>query len=159
MAETALITATEVIDITAVGSQIDITLLEKHISKSQLKHIKPLVGEDLYETLQNETVAETYTGSNESLLTDYLKPALAHYTLYEALPLIRQKIVNKGIMIGKSEFSEGSDFIEFKYLRDEQLNNARFYAAEALKFICDNASDFSSYNLSSDSDYQGIYLY
>ena len=101
-----LITATEVVEQALVIDTIDLSFIkDSFIEISQEEHLRPILTQDFYDLLVAETNAQVFTGSNEILINDYIKPALAFFVVADVILLIAMKINNKGVMVGDSETS------------------------------------------------------
>lgn len=101
-----LITANEVVEQALVIDTIDLSFIkDSFIEISQEEHLRPILTQDFYDLLVAETNAQVFTGSNETLINNYIKPALAFFVVADVILLIAMKINNKGVMVGDSETS------------------------------------------------------
>jgi hypothetical protein len=138
-------------DFTAISANIDVTDLLPHIIVAQDVHIQDAIGSKLYNTLQDHIVNNTVSADEDDLIK-LIRPALAYYTLYTALPFIHIKIRNKGVLKQNGENTEAVELNELKYLRGEVLDNAEFYLRRVNNYLCDNGNLFPDYKNQSGSD-------
>ena len=90
-------------DTTSIGNSVDVEYLLSTIRTAQKKYIEILLGTDLFEALQTKITACSLSGAYETLVEDYVGDALAHWSLYEAIPFLRYKIMNNNIVSKTSE--------------------------------------------------------
>lgn len=136
-------------DNTAFNNAIDVTELLPHILISQDIYIQPVLGSKLYNKLKSQVELEVTTPgtltADEISLLKLVRPALAQYTYYRALPFIYAKTRSKGVMKGETETASSAEFDEMKYLRDDALNTAEFYTQRIQDYLCENGNKFSEY--------------
>ena len=132
---TEYMTATEVIAKAIPNADFDVALLDKRILKAQRKYVRALLSEDYYLEIQEEIATATLTADNTTLLNDYIKPMLAYYVIYEALPSIRNNVTSSGVMENTQEFATQSDRFDYASLRNQVLADAEDWRAELLYFI------------------------
>lgn len=156
-----LMTAAEVIDLVLPVKNLDAALLEDNIELAQIKYLKESLGQELYVQLINQTNAGSYTGLNETLLNDYIKPALARYVVYESLPLIKAEITSNGVQMPTTEYGLPADEASFAMLRNKMKSDAGLLLRELDLYLLDNASNFphASCNRNNSFDNNLPYLY
>ena len=119
-----LITKQEVKDIAFTQANFDLGLiLDYVIRSSQLSMIRPVLTEDLYELIESENDSSTLSTANQTLLTDYIKPALAFAVKYEALPNVMLKATNLGIAVNNSQFTNSVSSTQREELRNTTLQH------------------------------------
>ena len=157
-ATTEIMTATEVLD-KIPNNDFDPSLVEKYIIKAQRKFIRPLLGDDFYDELLTQTAGASLTSDNSTLVTNYIKPCLAYFTIAEAFPQIKNNITSGGIVTLDQEFSNPSSRGDYAALRSQMYTDAEDWRAEVIKFIKDTQEDDSSkYPLYAKKDnYQNRY--
>ncbi len=157
----SLLTPTEVIALAMPGKNLDTALVADSIPIASLKYIKPLLGVALYNTLIAESVAQTFTGLNQTLCNDYLKDALARFVLYEALPLMKAEITSNGIQTPSIDYHVPVNDTDFAMLRNKVLSDAELMANEMKAYIERNRTAFPDYpNCPNDSTHGSLpFLY
>ena len=137
---------------TTINGNVDVELLLPYIKVSQDTRIHEILGTDLYNKLQADITASTLTGAYQTLVDDYIQDCLVHYALYEAMPFLSFKIMNKDIVRKTSETSTAASLEDIKYLRNIVLNTAEWYAKRLVEYLCNNTSSFSEYSTNSGAD-------
>lgn len=137
---------------TTINGNVDVELLLPYIKVAQDIHIHQLLGTDLYDKIQNEITAGTLTGAYKSFTDDYIQPVLIHYSLYECLPFLSYKIMNKDIVRKISEQSTPASLEDIKYIREIVKNTAEYYATRLVDYLCNNNHLFPEYTTNSNGD-------
>lgn len=148
----ALITAAEVINLTFTHKSTDTYLIkDSFISLAEIDFIKPMLGEDLYNTIAANP--STLTGKNLILYTTYLKPAMAYYVKFLALPDMFANTTSAGIQINNREFSTSGTAKDRAELATTTLNMANAFLDYGKKYIEheDNIDYFATYNTSNET--------
>lgn len=140
-----LISATDIKILTGVRGNLDPDLLEPHIERMQLRDLKPLLHEDLYEELITQNNASTLTDLNTTLIDVYIKPFLAFSVFWERIPFIHFDLGNNGIQINNTNETEPATGNEVKqYQTDvEDLKNAQ--QQYLFRYLEDNSDDYPLY--------------
>lgn len=158
-----MITVSEVKDWAVVSSEMDTAYLDQYILMSQREYIRSYLGSDFYDELLDQLDnTATLTSDNETLMDDYVKPALAHYVVYESLPQVRNQIAKGGVFNNLSETSDISSGQDYGRLRDDYLIKASSFRNEIDIFIKNQQEDDSTkYPLYCGKDNQsgGIIFY
>lgn len=132
--DTELITSQEVVDLAIVGGSLDFdeAQIENQIIVAQRQYIRDVLGEDYY----NEFLDGSATADEDTLLLDkFIKPCLAYYTVYEALPFIKTQITDQGIMMNETEYSNDVGSSRYDYLRRDVLRKAEMWESELKRYI------------------------
>jgi hypothetical protein len=129
--------------VTAIAGNIDVDDLKPFIVETQNNRVQELLGKKFYDYLVGKTLAELTT--NERTLIEYIRPYLAWYIVYDALPFIHYKIKNKGVVGGVGETVERAGLNELKYLRTECENKAEGYGQRLQDFLWKNRADYDYY--------------
>ena len=58
-------------------------------------HLQRYLGTDLLEKLQADVVADTLSGNYLTLVQDWVKPALIHWTMVELIPMIALRLATE----------------------------------------------------------------
>lgn len=141
--DTELITSTQVITETIPDSSFDTERLDKFILPSQRHYLRPFFGDDMYNTLLTEKVSG-FSTENQTLYDSFLIPLLSWYTLYDALPQIRNHITPRGIMVNDTEFSQQSSKEDYSGLRNHALAQAERWKKDTKQYISDEQDDDST---------------
>ncbi len=111
---------------TSIEQNVDDSKLNPYIIKANETHIQQALGSSFYNHLGLAISGGTLTANENSLITDYIQPALAEFAYYEAYPHIGVKSTNKGNVQQNSDNSISVDLAWTKYLRGAILDIAEF---------------------------------
>ena len=137
---------------TTINGNVDVELLLPYIKVAQDLHVHPLLGTDLYDKIQSDISGSSLAGNYQNLVDVYIQPVLIHYSLYECLPFLSYKIMNKDIVRKISETSTAAPLEDIIYLRDITKNTAEFYAKRMVDYLRNNTDLFAEYNTNTDED-------
>lgn len=140
---------------TTINGNVDIELLLPYIKVAQDIHVHQLLGTDLYDKIQDDiagTGGASLTGNYKKLVDEYIQPVLIHYSLYECLPFLSYKIMNKDIVRKISETSTPASLDDIKYMRNIVVNTAQYYAERLVDYVKNNTDLFPEYNTNSNGD-------
>jgi len=140
MAEALLITRKDVVKFTALSGNVDTDKFIQYVKIAQDKHIENYLGTDLLESIQTKIVAGTLSGNYLTLVNEYVKPCLIHWTMVEMLPFSAYTIANKGVFKHNSENAENASKEEVDYLLEKERNTAQYYTNRLIDYLSFNAS-------------------
>lgn len=134
-----------------LDQNIDDASLNTFILIAQDNRIQQALGYNLYTKILNDIQQfKSPQGQDYITLTqDYIAPALALWTIYEAYLALDTKITNKGLVNKTSEWSDRSDFKKIERLQKQIENNAESYTNSLTVYIQNNPSSFPEYNTTS----------
>jgi hypothetical protein len=146
--ETKLITVKEVIDQALKTATFDEELLQDFIIPAQREYLKTMLGKDYYDDLITKYEAQTLAAEDDLLLEDFLRPMLAHYVIYDALPTIQMNVTSAGIMKNSTDSSEAASSGEVAHLRSNILRMAEVWKKHAIEYVKEQQDlDTSAYAL------------
>ena len=137
---------------TTINGNVDVELLRPHMKIAQDVHIHPKLGTDLYNKLQSDISGSSLGGNYQTLVENYIQDALVHWSLFEALPFLGYKIMNKNIVRKTSETSDNASLDELNYLREIVRNTAEWYTERLIDYLRHNTSLFPEYNTNTNED-------
>ena len=141
-----LINAIEVIENALLHDNIDPSLIkDTFIEVSQEEHIRPILTQDLYDLIVSEKNSGTFTGLNETLLNDYIKPALSFFVILDILPTLTLRITNKGLMINSSETSQAATREERLDIMTKYRELGKTMLEKMERYLDDNSISFTTY--------------
>lgn len=136
-----------------LDENVDVKLIKDVIELCQDKYILPLLGTALYNEVADKIDNDQISGSYETLLENYIHKALKWYVLYEGIPTLTYKFMNKSIVKKNSENSSPIDTEEVTRLMDNFRNNAEMFAQRLTSYLIANNTTFTLYdNAGSTSD-------
>jgi hypothetical protein len=135
-----------------VQDNTDMKLITPTIVLVQDIYIHPILGTDLYNSIQSQINAGSVSTANQTLLDSYVLPTMIWYLLHECTPVFKYRYMNKGIMVKNSENSAAADLSEIKFLMDKWKNNAEVYAQRTTNFLKANTTTYPLYIANNDCD-------
>lgn len=136
------ITPDEVKEYTEIPKNVENRQLEESITFAQDEHIRYVLGDDLYEELQDQLANGSLTTENKALL-DELRLSLSYYTHYEAMPFITFQTRRSGLISRTGEDSENITAHEtIEYYRLQIRKRAIKYQEFLIKFLNKNVDDY-----------------
>ena len=131
---------------TTINNNVDNNLLNNSIWEAQSMHIQQITGTELYNKIiglvENNQIGLAVNVKYKSLLDNYIRPAIVYWAWYESITYIAFKVVNKGIELQNSDYSNNTSIDQMEYLRDEIRNKAEFYSQRLTDFMYQNRSDY-----------------
>ena len=153
MSKALFVTRHDISVFTAANGSIDPDRLLNFINQAQDIHIQNYLGTDLYNKIQNEIVAGTLADPYLTLLNDYIKPMLLHWSMVEYLPYAGVNIANGGIYTKNPENSTALTKEHVDYLIQKSESTAQFYTRRFRDYMINNAASlFPEYYSNSQED-------
>lgn len=131
-------------DNTPLTSNVDAKEIYPFINVAQDIWIQDKVGSKLYNRLKAGIIANDLN-ANEIALLELIRPSLAYYILYEAIPFLANKLRNIGIVETADNKQKNADRADRKELRQEILNKAEYYMQRINDYLCKNGNLFPEY--------------
>ncbi len=101
-----------------VNDNVDDALLLSSIQVSQDIGLQTLLSTTFYQHILNAVQTNTLTNAEDTLLQDYIQPYLLWRSVWEALPTIFMRIMNKSVIVGQTEQGNPIDQRQLTYLRN-----------------------------------------
>lgn len=139
-------------DATVVNENVDVKVIRSNIKLAQDLYIRPALGTRLYDQLLTEVQGNTLTAANDTLLTDYVKPALKFFVQFELGRDLVFKWMNKGIASKNSDNAVSVDLETLKQIREEYKDKAENYLQDLILFIKANVTDYPLYTANTEID-------
>ena len=155
MAKVLFISREDVVKKTALGGNVDSDKFLQFVEQAQDTYILDLLGTKLYDKIVNLVNAGNLTGNYLTLVNEYIKPMLIHYSVSEFLPFLGYTIANGGIYKHRSENGDVASREDIGYLANKSLQKAKHYTDRYLKFMNYNAPNMfpEYYNNVNDDTY------
>ena len=153
MAEALLVTRKDIVKFTALDGNIDTDKFIQYVKIAQDKHIENYLGTDLFEAIQTKIIGSSLTGDYLTLVNDWVKPCLIHWSMVEFLPFSSYTIANKGVFKHSSENAENASREEVDYLLEKERNTAQYYTDRLIEHLSFNAgSKYPEYYTNNNED-------
>ena len=132
-------------DNTPLTDNIDVKEIYPFINAAQDIYIKDKLGKGLYDRLW-DGIDNNNLNSDEINLLVLIRPCLAYYIVYEALPFLNAKIRNIGVVETADAKQANADRADRKELRAEVLRKAEYYLVRINNYLCTNYALFPEYD-------------
>ena len=152
MSKALFVTRHDISVFTAANGAIDNDKLLPFLNISQDIHIQNYLGTDLYVKIQNDIVGGTLAGNYLSLVNDYIKPMLLHWSLVEYLPFGSVNIANGGIFQKNPENSTAITKEHVDYLVEKARTTSQFYTNRFIDYMQSNNNLFPEYYSNTNED-------
>lgn len=152
MAKALFITTNDLVKHTIINGNVDPDTYTQYIFQAQQVHIQNYLGTKLYNKINDGIVNGNLASPYTTLLSDYIKMMVIHWTMVEFLPYASIKISEKGVFKHNSENSTVVDKSEIDYLIEKARDTAQSYTNRFIDYMTFNQSLFPEYNLNSNAD-------
>ena len=156
-----ILTRDKLKEITSISKGLDCSLIEPFISIAEEFHIKPILGDELYEVILNKIELDELDDEYKILVNKHLNFAISYYAWYEASPHLLMRTEAKGIVIKDSEQSNGITTSMLKEYRQSIIDKAIMYKNSLKKFLIKNKDviiEYKDYNNYTNKSSQGFFL-
>jgi hypothetical protein len=152
MAQVLLLTTDDVKTFTPLDGNVDKDKYVQYIKIAQDIHAQRYLGTDLLNKLQDDVSADALTGNYLTLVQNYLKPVLIHWTMVEAIPMLAINISNGGIFRHEPENATPLSAEEIRDLVNQEKARAVYYTDRMIDYLVHNSSLFPEYLTNSNED-------
>jgi hypothetical protein len=144
-AEVLLISEEKLKAFSAVNDNVRVEEIQPMVVQAQDLYLQPQLGTKFFTSLKLAVLNNTLTADQITLLDDYIAPMLLNRAFALALPFLKYKIVDKGVLSGTSETATQTTLDELQYLISKVESTAEFYAQRLREFLLDNPGMFADY--------------
>ena len=152
MATQLLINTEDLKRLSDLSGNIDDDKLIQYVKIAQDTQVQSYLGTDLLERFQAGLTASDLSAAETSLLNDYIKDMVIHWTLVVALTHMPYTISNNGVYKKISESAETVTKEELDSLIQNHREYAVHYSKRFVDYMCYNASTFPEYDSNEDED-------
>lgn len=146
MTKALFITEQDLIANSIINENVSYTQLRPTIVKVQEMRIQSIIGSDLYKEISNQIVSGSVSATNQTLLHDYLQPAIREWIYFELPHVLAFKYMNKGMVRRRSEESDSMSMEEIERLINKAKNDAEWYSERITRFLIENRLDYPLFN-------------
>lgn len=129
----------------------DFKVITPNIIYVQHAYVKDLLGTKLFDIVQAEINAQTYSARITNLL-DNLKLCIMNYVIAESASDMVYKWMNKGIVVKVSENSQTITPTQLEFIQDKYNNRGQMFGQRVTNYILKNLSTYPEYNQNSEID-------
>ena len=127
---------------TPLNNSVEEGYLRPAIMVAQDLRIVPHLGDSLRDKLSTDIQTNSVSGAYETLLNDYIRPALAWWSVFEYLPDAMTKIDNGGLGQRLSDDVSPVSSVEYNRLRQVSEDRSEHYTNILIEYLCENTSLF-----------------
>lgn len=124
-------------------SNYDMADIINYVSVAQEIWVRPIIGDDLLDEIEQQVEDNDLSDENSALMTDgHLIQYLAYATVLEGLPVLWVRFAETGIVTGKSENSESISLKDMTYVEGHIRRQVEVLKESVRKWLCDHAGSF-----------------
>ncbi len=140
MATALFISREDLVRNTIINGTVDSDKFLPFVKLAQIQHVQNYLGSRLYDKISQDIIDGSLTGDYQTLVNEYVQPALIHFAMVDFLPFSAFEIKNGGIFKHSSETATQPSKDEVDYLVQKHRNFAEFYTRRMIDFLTFNAS-------------------
>tara|TARA_R110000772_G_scaffold268122_2_gene394203 strand:- start:3140 stop:3727 length:588 start_codon:yes stop_codon:yes gene_type:complete len=154
---TLFITEDKLKSFSGIDENVDPNTLYPYVLQSQEIYLQTTLGTKLYDAITNYIIDYVTNGTPiptayKTLLDDYIVNMLVYYAYYLALPHIKYKTTNKGLLSGTSEVGESVSLEEVQFLMNQVNTTAQFYNERLRDYLKAYSNDYPEYQSYTNKD-------
>jgi hypothetical protein len=143
MTTTLLISEAKVRAFSDLNESVDDSLMVNGIREAQDIVIQPIIGTKLYNTLIEKIDNNSVSGSYQTLIDDYIQPALVYSSLYNITENVYVRTRNNGLLTptgGENSVNVDKNMYDTK--RQSIFNKQQFYSDQLSRYLSENFNQF-----------------
>jgi hypothetical protein len=153
MATALFISREDLVRNTIINGTVDSDKFLPFVKLAQIQHIQNYLGTRLYNKISQDIINGSLTGDYQTLVNEYVQPALIHFAMVDFLPFSSFEIKNGGIFKHSSETATQPSKDEVDYLVQKHRNFAEFYTRRMIDYLTFNGSSkFPEYYQNQNED-------
>lgn len=126
----------------------NISEVKNYIGVAEKIWVKPIIGDDLFDEIEEQVANNEVSEENATLLTEGgLWQYLSFATVYEALPIIWGHISEVGITKGKSDNSDSLSLKDITYMQQHLRSQVEVLKDQLKKWLCEHRTSFPLLNV------------
>ena len=132
-------------DNTVINANVEFKQLRPTIMAVQDMQIQQAIGSPMFDELKTQAIASTLTAANQTLITDYMQPAIMYWVLADSPLLLSYKFTNKGIISHASDNAANASQNEINFLAKNYKQKAEWYTERMTDYLCANHLLYPTY--------------
>ena len=120
--------------------------LMNFVDITEITWIKPVLGTDLYDEIEEQVKNNTVSQENATLLVEAIWPYEGMAVVHEWLPYAYMHLSEVGITVGRSESSESADLKQITYLATHVRTQLETFKKNAIKWLQEHAESFPKWD-------------
>ena len=156
MAYALLISTEDIKRFSILNGNLDTDDFIQYLKIAQDITIQNYLGTDLYNKFQTLIISGDINQSGflkyKTLLSNYIKPMLIHWSMVHYLPFAAYTIANKGVYKHSSENATNVEKNEIDFLVEKERDIAEHYTQRFIDYMCFQQQEFPEYTSNSNDD-------
>ena len=152
MATALFITRSDLVRNTFLSGNVDTDKFIQFIKIAQEVHVQQYLGTKLYDKIGQDIIDDTLTGDYQTLVDDYVQPALIHWAMTEYLPFAAFTASNGGVYKKSVENGETASREDLSFLIEKERNLAEYYTRRLIDYLAFRNNLFPEYNQNTNDD-------
>lgn len=121
----------------------DFSEIMNYVPIAQEIWIRPLIGYDLMDELEDQVENNNLSQENQALMTEgFLLQYLSYATCLEGLPFIWANFCEQGITLGESDSSKSVTLKDLTYIQQHLRNQVEVLKDSVKRYICERPNYF-----------------
>ena len=134
-----------------INANVDSEYIEPALREAQDIFLREIIGDTLYNTIENKINGNTLTGKYLTLVNQYIKPYLENRMLASLVVPISMKIRNAGVIQQFDQGFNSSNVKDVAYLADYYNGRVEFYENRMTEYLKKNINDIPEYAYSTQN--------
>lgn len=134
-----------------INANVDSEYIEPALREAQDIFLREIIGDTLYNTIENKINGNTLTGKYLTLVNQYIKPYLENRMLASLVVPISMKIRNAGVIQQFDQGFNSSNVKDVAYLADYYNGRVEFYENRMTEYLKKNINDIPEYAYSNQN--------
>jgi len=156
MAYALLISTEDIKRFSILNGNLDTDDFIQYLKIAQDITIQNYLGTDLYNKFQTLIISGDINQVGflkyKTLLSNYIKPMLIHWSMVHYLPFAAYTIANKGVYKHSSENATNVEKNEIDFLVEKERDIAEHYTQRFIDYMCFQQQEFPEYTSNSNDD-------
>jgi hypothetical protein len=156
MAYALLISTEDIKRFSILNGNLDTDDFIQYLKIAQDITIQNYLGTDLYNKFQTLIISGDINQAGflkyKTLLSNYIKPMLIHWSMVHYLPFAAYTIANKGVYKHSSENATNVEKNEIDFLVEKERDIAEHYTQRFIDYMCFQQQEFPEYTSNSNDD-------
>jgi hypothetical protein len=129
------------------SNNVDETIIDKCNRTTQLVQVYEILGEDLYNRIQNE-LSSTVTPEIDKLIKEHLKYVISFSVYIQTLPFLHFKTREQGVVQLTSDTANTTNLDDMLYVKKSSESILQSFIIKLVKFLNDNIEDYPEFKKS-----------
>ena len=143
MTTTLFISEAKIRAFSDINDSVDDALIVNGIREAQDIAIQPIIGTKLYDALITKVNNSSLSGSYQTLVDDYIQPALVYASLYNVTEAVYVRTRNNGLLTPTGgENSVNVDRSMYDAKRQSIFNKQQFYSDQLSRYLTENIAQY-----------------